>query len=63
MAQQKWHLQRMCKENKEVIGREKGTKEEIKPHDGSDVEGKIVEMSGEGEVRILCRVAKRKSLT
>lgn len=41
----------MCKENKEVIGREKGTKEEIKPHDGSDVEGKIVEMSGEGEVR------------
>lgn len=53
----------MCKENKEVIGREKGTKEQIKPHDGSDVEGKIVEMSGEGEVRILCRVAKRKSLT
>lgn len=54
----------MCKENKEVIGREKGTKEEIKPQDdGSDVEGKIVEMSGEGEVRTLCRVAKRKSLT
>lgn len=39
VAQQKWHLQRMCKETREVIGREKGTKGGIKPQDdGSDVE-------------------------
>lgn len=30
VTQQKQHLQRMCLETKQVIGREKGTKEEIK---------------------------------
>lgn len=44
MTQQKQHLQRMCLETKQVIGREKGTEEEIKGHGTTAVE----ENGGEG---------------
>ncbi len=63
VTQQKRHLQRMCMETKQVIGREKGTRREIK------ATGWWVRCGGkpwggeEGVTRMMCWVAKRRSVS
>lgn len=61
VTQQKRHLQRMCTKAKQVIGREKGTKEERKPPDnGSDVGGEDSGAAGRCVTRMLTGKKKKK---